>query len=130
MTRIKLKYVDRFTDRHGKPRYYFRRAGYKRTPLPGLPGFAEFMEAYQAAIDGVSPRNVEIGAGRSTPGTVNAAIAAFYTRCNSHLDNKPITQQTDRNILEAFRAKHGNKPIAGLERRQRSGAGPAPLSEK
>ena len=57
------------------------------------------------------------GSTRTIPGTVNAAIAAFYTRCNSYLDNKPITQQTDRNILEAFRAKHGNKPIAGLEQR-------------
>lgn len=58
------------------------------------------------------------GAWRSArSGTVNAAIAAFYIRCNSFLDNKPITQQTDRNILEAFRAKHGSKPIAGLERR-------------
>ena len=115
MSRIKLKYVEQFTDRHGKPRFYFRRAGYKRIPLPGLPGSAEFMEAYQAALAGV-PRP-EIGAGRTIPGTVNAAIVAFYARCNSFRDNKPITQATDRNILEAFRAKHGNKRIAMLEQR-------------
>ena len=116
MSRIRLKYVEQFTDRHGRPRYYFRRAGHKRTPLPGLPGSAEFMDAYQAALAGVS-LNMSTGSTRTIPGTVNAAIAAFYTRCNSYLDNKPITQQTDRNILEAFRAKHGNKPIAGLEQR-------------
>jgi integrase len=116
VTRIRLKYVEQFTDRHGRRRFYFRRAGHKRTPLPGFPGSTEFMEAYQAALDGVS-LNTAIGSERTIPGTVNAAIAAFYTRCNSYLDNKPITQQTDRNILEAFRAKHGNKPIAGLEQR-------------
>src|SRR5580704_14317554 len=27
MTRIKLRYVNEFIDRHGKPRYYFRRLG-------------------------------------------------------------------------------------------------------
>jgi integrase len=75
------------------------------------------MEAYQAALDGLGAQRAHIGAARTIPGTVNAAIAAFYTRCNSYLDNRPITQRTDRNILEAFRAKHGSKPIAKLERR-------------
>jgi hypothetical protein len=51
MTRVKLKYVHEFRDRHGHPRYYFRRAGFKRTPLPGLPGSDEFMRAYQAALN-------------------------------------------------------------------------------
>ena len=36
--RLKLpKYVRGFQDRHGKPRFYFRRKGYKSLPLPGLP---------------------------------------------------------------------------------------------
>jgi hypothetical protein len=117
MSRIKLKYVEQFIDRHGKARFYFRRSGCKRTPLPGLPGSAEFMEAYQAALAGTDASRTEIGVTRTIPGTVNAAIAAFYTRCKTFLDNKPITQQTDRNILEAFRAKHGGKPIALLEKK-------------
>jgi hypothetical protein len=116
VSRIKLKYVEQFTDRHGRPRYYFRRAGCKRTPLPGLPGSAEFMEAYQTALAGM-PTPREIGATRTVRGTANAAIATFYARCNTLLDNKPITQRTDRNILEAFRAKHGDKPIALLEKK-------------
>jgi hypothetical protein len=114
MSRIKLKYVEQFIDRHGNARFYFRRSGYKRIPLSGLLGSAEFMEAYQAALAGTDVPRAEVGA---IPGTVKAAIAVFYTRCNSFLDNKPITQQTDRNILEAFRAKYGNKPIALLEKK-------------
>jgi hypothetical protein len=47
---LKLKYIHRFRDRHGKTRHYFRRPGFKGTALPGLPGSAEFMEAYQAAL--------------------------------------------------------------------------------
>ena len=46
MTRIRLKYVHVFEDRHGKWWHYFRRAGFKQVRLPGLPGSQEFMEAY------------------------------------------------------------------------------------
>jgi hypothetical protein len=31
------KYCNGFIDRHGKVRWYFRRAGFKKVPLPGLP---------------------------------------------------------------------------------------------
>ena len=50
MTHIKLRHVDSFVDRFGKRRYYFRRGRGERIPLPGLPGSAEFMGAYQAAL--------------------------------------------------------------------------------
>lgn len=36
--RLKLpRYVHGFLDRHDKPRYYYRRAGFNAVPLPGLP---------------------------------------------------------------------------------------------
>ena len=50
MTLIRLLYIDRFRDRHGKMRYYFRRPGGRRTPLPGQPGSREFQAAYEAAL--------------------------------------------------------------------------------
>ena len=50
MTVIRLRYIDRFRDRHGKLRYYFRRPGGQRTPLPGQPGSREFRTAYEAAL--------------------------------------------------------------------------------
>jgi hypothetical protein len=50
MTRIKLKYVHAFRDRLGMARYYYRRAGFKTMPLPGLPGSDEFMGAYRSAL--------------------------------------------------------------------------------
>ena len=51
---------------------------------------------------------------RTVPGTVNAAIVALYKQY-TFTKNKPITQQTDRNILEAFRRQHGDKRIALLQ---------------
>jgi len=74
------------------------------------------MEAYQAALAGVADSKVEIGEARTQPGTVNTAIVLYYKH-PSFTKNKAITQQTDRNILEAFRAKHGDKRIATLEER-------------
>jgi hypothetical protein len=38
MAKIKIKYVDHFTDRHGSVRYYFRRGGKRIGPLPGAVG--------------------------------------------------------------------------------------------
>jgi integrase len=113
MTRIKLKYVHEFRDRHGLPRYYFRRAGFKRAPLPGLPGSDEFMRAYQAALNDTP---VEIASRRTLPGTVNAAIVGYYGSTQFH-KLRPVTQENYRRILENFRAKHGDKRIALMERK-------------
>jgi hypothetical protein len=44
------KYTHGFIDRHGKPRFYLRRPGHKKVPLPGLPWSEPFMRAYQAAL--------------------------------------------------------------------------------
>lgn len=56
MTEIKLKHVERFKDRHGKPRHYFRVGKGARVPLQGAPGSPEFMTSYHAALMGeVSP---------------------------------------------------------------------------
>jgi integrase len=107
-----LKFLDPVFKANGKVYFYFRRHG-KRTALPGAYGSPEFLETYWALRSGKAGK-IEIGAERTKPGTVNAAIVAFYKH-HTFTKNKPITQQTDRNILEAFRKHHGDKPIARLE---------------
>jgi hypothetical protein len=73
MTRLRLKYVQAWVDRDGRVHRYFRRPGYPRVRLPGLPGSVEFMTAYQAALE----TRVEIGAAkRSKPGSVSTAPSA------------------------------------------------------
>lgn len=43
MTRIRLRYVQWWVDREGRAHHYFRRRGFPRVSLPGLPGSPEFM---------------------------------------------------------------------------------------
>jgi len=106
------KFVQAFIDRNGKPRFYLRRPGYKSVPLPGLPWSPQFMEVYEAALSGRAP---QIGASRTKPGTVSAAIIGFY-HDQSFLTLAPNTQRSLRGILERFRAEHGEKRIALLRR--------------
>ena len=71
-----FRFVQSFVDRKsGAVFHYFRRPGFKRVRLPGLPGSREFLDAYQNALDG-SP--LPIGAKRTKAGTVNAATVGYY----------------------------------------------------
>ena len=74
------------------------------------------MDAYLAALSSAPDVRLVIGAGRTVPGTINAAIAAFY-ESRHFTKNEPITRRTDRNILEAIRLLHGDKRIALIEKR-------------
>jgi integrase len=114
MTRIRLDYVHRFKDRHGRQRHYYRRNG-RRVPLPGRPGSDEFMEAYARALAGESERPA-LGAARTKAGTVNAAVIS-YVNSAVFQAMAPETKRTRRNILERFRLEHGDKRIALIERR-------------
>lgn len=111
MTRIRLPYIHRFKDRHGRVRHYFRR-GDVRVPLPGAPGSGPFMEAYQAARDGTDQPS--IGASRTEPGTFDALAVAFYQSAD-FLTLAPSTQRTYRGIIERFRIKNGSRRIKKLE---------------
>jgi len=92
------KYVQGFIDRHGKPRFYFRRTGFKPMPLPGLPWSPDFMEAYQRAMD-TRPR--EIGSERVKPRSIRALAVAYYDS-PAFRALKAITQGVYRNIIERF----------------------------
>jgi integrase len=106
-------YCNGFIDRHGKARWYFRRAGFKKVPLPGLPWSPEFMAAYEQALAG-TPR-VEIGSQRVKPGTVAAAVAGYFGSA-AFASLAKSTRRSRRPILERLRAEHGDKGIATLAR--------------
>lgn len=112
---LQLKYVQEFRDRYGVVRRYFRRKGWKPVALPGLPGSDEFMVAYRGALTGVAEKPM-IGAGRTLPGTIGAAVAAYYLSAEFAALAK-TTQATYRGLLEQLRTNHGTKSLAGLERR-------------
>jgi hypothetical protein len=51
MTKVRLKYLHGFKDRHGRVRYYFRYRGQQWTiPAPGTPGFATAYDKLLAHI--------------------------------------------------------------------------------
>lgn len=70
------------------------------------------MTSYQLALAG-QPARIEIGAGRTKPGTVNAAVVGYYTSL-AFRSLAPGTQKMRRAILERFREAHGDKRIAML----------------
>jgi site-specific recombinase XerD len=113
MTKIKLEFVQAFVDRHGKPRWYFRRRGCKRVPLPGVPGSAEFMQAYEAALAGV-PEKVEVGTRRTQPGTVDELVAKYFASAGFQGLPSEATRATYRGIIEGFRKEHGGKRLSHL----------------
>src|SRR5262249_14260057 len=118
MARIRLKYIQEFRDRDGGVHRYLRKPGCKRVRLPGLPGSTEFMTAYEASLAAIpgSTRPLTIGAQRTRPGSINAAIAGYYASKFFLIDLGPETQKTRRFSLEKFRAGHGDKLIANLTR--------------
>jgi integrase len=115
MTKIRhLPHIHQFRDRHGTIRRYVRLPGRKAVPLKSAPGTAEFIEAYQAALAG-EVQHLEIGASRTVPGTINAAVISYF-HSSAFATLAPETRRMRRNILERFRNEHGDKRIALLQR--------------
>lgn len=111
MTKIRLPYIQSFADRHGKARYYFRKAGQPRRPLPGVPGSREFMDAYQDAL-----KNTSAPIGRRTKeGSISALIEAYYNT-QAYLRRADNTRERYRRIGERFREQFGENQVAGLRK--------------
>lgn len=116
LANLPLKFVHRYRDRHGKVRHYFRRAGCKKEPLPGLPGSREFMDAYQAALAGETVQPTPAIADRSKPGTVAHAVALYFGSL-AFGNLAPLTQSQRRGTLEHFREEYGELHLRTLQRR-------------
>jgi integrase len=111
MSRLRLRYVQAFVARKtGAPFHYFRRPGFSRVRLPGLPGSEAFMTAYQAAL-GSAPE--PIGSGRSKPGSVAAAIASHYGS-PAFKALAASSQAVRRAVLERFGREHGDKHFPAM----------------
>jgi integrase len=113
------KFVNGYIDRHGKPRFYFRRAGFKKVPLPGLPWSPEFMAAYELALVG---QPVPIGSARTRPDTMRALAISYYNSL-AFRSMKANTQSVYRYILDSFcrlpdrdGQEYGDKLAANIRR--------------
>lgn len=91
--------------------YYFRREGWPFVRLPGEPGSPVFMDAYRRAF---KHEPLSVGASRAPAGSINALAIEFY-KTSRFTELSRQSQDTYRRLLDAFRAKHGDKPVAGLQ---------------
>ena len=109
--RLKLpRHVHSFLDRHGKPRFYFRRPGFKNVPLRGLPYSREFMADYEAAL---ASQPAPVGADRTRPGTMRA-LALSYLASPGFTALRPSTRHVYRLAIERFCRAHGDKRASEL----------------
>jgi hypothetical protein len=65
------------TDRHGRRRVRFRKAGVS-IYLVGTPWSEDFMRQYAAALDGVKAQASNIGAARTKPGSFDALCVSYF----------------------------------------------------
>ena len=107
--------VHGYTNRHGNPVFYLRRPGAKKIRLHGFPGSPEFMAAYEAAKAGQWAKP-EIGATRTIPGTVNAALVSYYQSTAFTAGLAKSSQGMRRAILERFREQVGDFQLKGMNR--------------
>lgn len=103
MARIRLKYVHRDTDRHGNVRYYFyKRGAAKKLRLPGIPGSAEFMAAYDAALKGLplpKPQSPEQLILKRAPAGTFSWLCSVHCQCPEFKALEAGTQKNKRGIL-------------------------------
>jgi hypothetical protein len=113
---LPLLHINRFRDRHGQQRYYYRPPGGKNMPLVGEPGSLEFLASYRAAEEAVARSKPPIGADRNSSGSV-AQAASLYLGSARFGRLAPDTRRTRKNELERFREAKGTFPLALMERR-------------
>jgi enterobacteria phage integrase len=110
-----LPYVERWRDRYGKMRFYFRRDRIKGTPrikLDGVYGSDEFKASYAAALRGdVEDSRPKIE--RAGNGTL-AALIQSYKADASFLDLRDTTKAGYLSRLDTIRREHGERSVAGL----------------
>jgi hypothetical protein len=107
-----LRYIHAFVDHTGRARFYFRRLG-KRTPLLGLPGSREFMDAYAACLADQKPPRTRRPA--ASDGTF-AALATLYYGSPQYLALSNTSRGNYRRVIDCFLEEHGHRRVDQMRR--------------
>lgn len=97
--------VTEYKDRHGKPRYRFRKRGLPEYHFKHAPGTPEFMEELRAAQ--TAPK---VEDSRWLPFTYDALAISYYETPN-WIKSKASTQATYRGIIERWRSSNGRADV-------------------
>jgi enterobacteria phage integrase len=109
-------FVECWRDRHGKLRVYFRKGRGRRIPLPATIGTDEFDSTYRATLAGQLTFGREKRA-TPAPRTI-AALILSYMRSAAYLGLRETTKIGYAARIEALRANHGHRSVAGLTRQR------------
>lgn len=110
--KLDLPYINAYPDRHGKMRYYFRRKSV-RVALLGSPGTAEFIAAYNAALESTK---------RVTPSEI-LAPGTFKALCHEYEQSAEFRQLADstkremRYVIAKLVERHGANPVDKIKRK-------------
>lgn len=96
------QWVSEYRDRHGKPRYRFRRKGFVAYGFKASPGTEAFRQEYAACLDGTAAPAVDPGVDRAVPGSFDDLIARYY-RSPDFLDPSDRTRVVYRGVIERWR---------------------------
>jgi integrase len=107
----KQRYVTKFSDRHGKTRWRFRRKGYPNYYFQSPVGTKDFEREYAACL---AAEPAPIGVDRIKVGSVSDVIARYYSD-NSFADLRPATQAVYRGVLERFRTAFADDPMSRFD---------------
>lgn len=108
-TRITVKHLERWRDRHGKVRLYYRVGHGARTALRGPEGSPEFWEDYRAAA-------TKGGTQKAGSTTLRWLVQQYYTSA-AYKQLRASTRRVRCNILDRFCEKNGDKRFAHLQPR-------------
>jgi integrase len=117
MATIKLRYVNEFRDRHGKPRYYFRK-GATCEPLPGTPGSPVFSEAYDLLLAAHAPHAiVRRGRMAAQDGTLAWVIEQYKLSDAWKKELRPSTKEVYDRHFDWLRKRCGSGDLRTLTER-------------
>ena len=100
------EWVSEFRDRHGKPRYRFRRKGFDQYLFKCAPGTEGFRQEYQACVQGLAAAPTAPGGSRAKPGSFDDLVARYY-RSPDFLDPGDRTREVYRGVIDRWRETIG-----------------------
>lgn len=117
MTKVRLKYLHCFCDRHGHARYYFRYRGQRwPIPAPSEEGFATEYDRLLAYVKANPLQPRQVGIVKFMPGSLAWAIERFLA---SPLYEKraATTKRNYRRVLDQLRERYGAGLLRDLQPR-------------
>lgn len=113
LMKVDHPFIQTYVDRHGTRRYYFRKKGHARAPLPGAPGSPEFMKAYQEALE----RPARVPASKAPVAGTFGALCHEYANSTEFSRLAVLTRREMTYVIRKLEAKLTDWPVPALERK-------------